>query len=139
MTPLIAARPNRGPFVRGGRHRSTRPRTLNLIDLENLVGGHVHAHFVRTTWSEYRAVIGARHSDHSTVAVSRKNAAEAFFALPANVHRVIGADGPDGADLALIDSVDDGWITANFGQVVIGSGDHIFGHWLSGFAPRACR
>ena len=59
-------------------------------------------------------------------AVARRHAATTFFALPVGVRRVIGANGPDGADLALIDSIDVDWATRNFGRVVIGSGDHIF-------------
>ena len=48
VTTLInSTRPNRA--ARGGRHRSTRPRTLNLVDLENLVGGDVDAPRVRET------------------------------------------------------------------------------------------
>lgn len=111
---------------RTGRHRSVRPRTFNLLDLENLVGGRVDAAAVRDVWSEFGEIIDTRHTDLTTVAVSRRHAATAFLALPANLHRVIGANVPDGADTALINSVDVGWIAANFGQVVIASGDHIF-------------
>ncbi|WP_006246351.1 NYN domain-containing protein [Mycolicibacterium tusciae] len=111
---------------RMGRHRSCRPRTFNLVDLENLVGGRVDAAAVCDVWSEFGKMIDTRHTDLTTVAVSRRHAATAFLALPANLHRVIGANVPDGADTALIDSVDVGWIAANFGQVVIASGDHIF-------------
>ncbi len=125
MTTLInSTRPNRA--ARGGRHRSTRPRTLNLVDLENLVGGDVDAPRVRETWSQFVSAVDTRFDDHSTVAVSGRHAAAAFFALPTGIRRVIGANRPDGADLALIDSIEIDWVTANFGQVVIASGDHIF-------------
>lgn len=112
--------------ARAGRHRRTRPRTLNLVDLENLVGGDVDDARVRETWSQFVSAVDARFDDHSTVAVSVRHAAAAFFALPTGIRRVIGSDRPDGADLALIDSVEIDWVAANFGQVVIGSGDHIF-------------
>jgi hypothetical protein len=98
----------------------------NIIDLENLVGGRVNSSAVSDVWSEFGEVIDTRHSDQTTVAASRRHAASAFLALPANLHRVIGAKGTDVADTALIDSVDVGWVAANFGQVVIASGDHIF-------------
>lgn len=120
MTALISAARRNGS-ARVGRHRSTRPRTLNLVDLENLVGGDV-----REVWSQFVDVVDTRYDDHSTVAVSRRHAAAAFFALPTRMQRVIGANRPDGADLALIDSVEIAWVAANFGQVVIASGDHIF-------------
>ena len=117
---------NHSPHVRAGRHRHTRPRTLNLLDVENLVGGQVSSASVRDMWTEFVDIADPRWEDHSTVAVSRRNAAAAFFALPTGVRRVIGADQPDGADLALIDSVDIHWVTTHFGRVMIGSGDHIF-------------
>lgn len=75
---------------------------------------------------EFVETVDARWEDHSTVAVSCRNATAAFLALPAGVRRVVGADRPDGADLALIGSVDVDWVADRFGRVVIGSGDHIF-------------
>lgn len=125
MTTMISTERPRGA-ARVGRHRSTRPRTLNLIDLENLLGGEVQAPRVREVWSQFVNVADTRFDDHSTVAVSGRHAAAAFFALPTGIRRVIGANRPDGADLALIDSVEIAWVAAHFGQVVIGSGDHIF-------------
>ncbi|WP_071289566.1 NYN domain-containing protein [Mycolicibacterium llatzerense] len=125
MTTMIGAESQRGAG-RVGRHRSTRPRTLNLIDLENLVGGEVRAPRVREVWAQFVNIVDTRFDDHSTVAVSGRHAAAAFFALPTGIQRVIGANRPDGADLALIDSVEITWAAANFGQVVIASGDHIF-------------
>lgn len=109
-----------------GRHRSSRPRTLNLVDLENLVGGDVVTPRVQSTWSEFVQVTDSRHHDLSTVAVARRHATTAFFALPSTILRLVGEDRPDGADIALIESIDADWTAANFGQVVIGSGDHIF-------------
>jgi hypothetical protein len=117
---------NHSPYVRIGRHRCTRPRTLNIVDLENLVGGDVDISLVRDAWSEFVGVTGARYGDHSAVAVAKCNAASAFFGLPSNIHRIVGLDQPDGADIALIDSIDIDWATHNFGQIVIASGDHIF-------------
>lgn len=124
MTAIIGT--NHSPFVRAGRHRCTRRRTLRLLDMENLVGGKVETPLVRTMWSEFVDAIETRYRDHSTVAVSRRNAATAFFALPSNIRRVIGSDQPDGADIALIESIDIDWTAEHYGQVVIGSGDHIF-------------
>ena len=50
MTATINTESRRGA-ARVGRHRSTRPRTLNLVDLENLVGGDVQDPRVREVWS----------------------------------------------------------------------------------------
>lgn len=125
MTTTINTESRRGA-ARVGRHRSTRPRTLNLIDLENLLGGEVQDPRVRAVWSQFADAVDIRYDDHSTVAVSGRHAAAAFFALPSGIQRVIGANRPDGADLALIASVEIDWVASNFGQVVIASGDHIF-------------
>lgn len=111
---------------RTGRHRNTRPRTLHLLDVENLLGGRVCTASVRTMWTDFVTAVDARWDDLSTVAVARRHAATTFFALPDAVRRVVGGDGPDGADLALIESVDVDWVHRNFGRVVIASGDHIF-------------
>lgn len=122
----ITTSSDHSPYVRSGRHRRVRPRTLHLLDVENLVAGRVAGDAVRTMWNEFVDTVDARWEDHSTVAVSNRNATAAFLALPAGVRRVVGADEPDGADLALIDSVDVDWVAGRFGRVAIGSGDHIF-------------
>ena len=114
------------PYVRIGRHRCARLRTLNLLDVENLVAGRVSDGTVKAMWHEFVDAVDLRWNDQCTAAVSARNAATAFLALPPGIRRVVGADRADGADIALIDSVDIGWVAAQFGQVVIASGDHIF-------------
>lgn len=112
--------------ARTGRHRSTRPRTLHLIDVENMVAGRVATRSVADMWSEFVDVLAPRWDDQATVSVAQRNAATAFLALPAGVRRVVGSNTADGADEALLDSADTEWIAGHFGRVVIGSGDHIF-------------
>lgn len=109
-----------------GRHRSTRPRTLHLLDLENIVGGNVSPSLVAEAWEEYARVTGMRAGDQVVVSVARRNAVPAFFALPAGIRRVVGANGPDGADAALLAEVDVTDVARRFGQVIIASGDHAF-------------
>ncbi|WP_338481343.1 NYN domain-containing protein [Rhodococcus sp. DN22] len=109
-----------------GHHRSTRPRTLHLVDLENLLDGRVETEAVTEIWREYRQVTGMGSDDHVVVAVAKRNAAAAFFGLPQSVQRIIGDNGPDGADLALLDAVDIDWSAKRFGQVMVSPGDHIF-------------
>lgn len=122
----ISTCPERHIPVRGGRHRSTRPRTLSLLDVENLVRDGIKTHRVADMWTEFVEVTQPRWDDHTTVAVASRHAATAFLALPAGVRRVVGNNGPDGADQALLASADIDWVAAHFGRVVIGSGDHIF-------------
>lgn len=119
---VTASRP-----TRTGRHRSTRPRTLHLIDLENLLCGRVDPRSVVQVWDEYRRVTGLRWDDHVVVSVAKRHAPATFFALPASVQRVIGADEADGADTALLDAVQIDWAATRFRQVMLASGDHIFG------------
>ena len=110
----------------GGRHRCVRPRTLHLVDLENLLGGDVEQHAVTSLWCQYRTLTGMRWDDHVIVAVSRRHAATAFLALPGTVQRVVGRNTADGADLALIDAVDARWAQRRFEQAMVATGDHIF-------------
>ena len=117
---------NSAPGRRVGRHRSTRPRTLHLIDLENLVAGDVTAESCASAWQEYTHRLAVRWDDHVVVAVSEKNALTAFLALPGTTQKVVGSNRADGADVALIEAAELGWATARFRQVVIASGDHIF-------------
>lgn len=122
-TATVAPHRRRGA---AGRHRSTRPRTLHLVDLENLVGGIVSSALVAEAWEEYARVTGLRAGDQVIVSVARRHAVDAFFALPAGIRRVIGSNAPDGADVALLDDVDVADVARRFGQVVIASGDHAF-------------
>ncbi len=123
---MTLALDTRNPHSRPGRHRMNRPRTLHLLDVENLVENELSTQSVIAMWNKFVAAVDPRWDDLSTVAVARRHAATTFFALPPGVRRVIGPNGPDGADLALIDSIDIDWAVRNFGRVVIGSGDHIF-------------
>lgn len=125
-TPAVVSKAASTAGGRVGRHRCIRPRTLHLIDLENLLAGRVDTDTVADIWDEYRQVTGMRWDDHVIVAVSKRNAAATFFALPETVQRVIGSNGPDGADLALISAVDINWAVKRFGQVMVATGDHIF-------------
>ncbi|MEV8223146.1 NYN domain-containing protein [Dietzia maris] len=126
MTTVTGPRALRSRRSRVGRHRSTRPRTLHLVDLENLVGGLVSETLVTEVWEEYVRVTGLRAGDQVIVSVARRHAVDAFFALPAGIRRVIGSNAPDGADVALLAEVDVADVARRFGQVVIASGDHAF-------------
>lgn len=100
-------------------------RTLHLIDLENLAGGHLSAAGLRQASELYQDTVGIGPYDHVIVAVQPSIAFTARALFPdANV---IPATGVDGADLALIDYVSDvRWIACRYIRIVLGSGDHIF-------------
>lgn len=109
-----------------GRHRSMRPRTLHVIDLENLVAGQVTEDNVRLAWAEYKRVLDVRWDDHVIVGVAKKNAFVTFHALPGTVQRVVGENMPNGADDALVEATDIRWAVTRFQQVVVASGDERF-------------
>lgn len=109
-----------------GRHLRTRPRTLHLVDLENLLNGRVDAHSVAEVWDEYQRVTGMCEDDHVIVSVSQRNAVATFFSLPAAVQRIIGSNEADGADHALLEAIDIAWTARRFGQVMVATGDGIF-------------
>lgn len=121
-----ALRPALRSVHRCGRHRKDIPRTLHLIDLENLCPqGQVTTSSVLRVWNAYLSRVGVVVDDGVVVGVGAGNAVTAFCALPAGIRRVVGR-GPDGADLALLRAADPEWIRARFQRVVVASGDHIF-------------
>lgn len=116
----------RKPGTNPGRHRRQLPRTLHMIDLENLCpAGRVTSDVVETIWTAYAKEIGVFAGDAVMVAVGVSNAATAFLALPMNIQRLIGR-GCDGADLALLAAAEFEWAQRRFERVIVASGDHIF-------------
>lgn len=110
----------------GGRHRTGRGRAFHAIDLENQLMGNVRADRVRAWWSTYQRTIGVRWDDHLYVALAQRNT-PAFLDLPGTgIKRLIGANGPDGADHALIDAIDAQWIAQRYTHFYLVSDDKIF-------------
>ncbi|QWC84561.1 NYN domain-containing protein [Nocardioidaceae bacterium] len=105
-----------------------RGRELHLVDVENLLGGaQVTEDAVRRLRVEFDQLVASPCSPddvHQVVATSTWHTlAEAAFGW--EVARPVFQEGPDGADLALLDA--GGWRPEQrFSKVVIGSGDHIF-------------
>ena len=104
-----------------------RGRELHLVDVENLLGGVVTEQAVRELRREFDDLVASScppDDIHQVVATSTwRTLAEAAFGW--EVARPVFRDGPDGADLALLDAGD--WRPEErFSKVVIGSGDHIF-------------
>lgn len=123
VTPALAGKEE---VPSEGRDRYIRPRTLHLVDLENLLAGWVDERSVAEVWAEYQKVTAMRQGDHVIVSVSQRNAVATFFSLPAAVQRIIGSNAPDGADHALLDTIDIAWTARRFGQVMVATGDGIF-------------
>lgn len=101
-------------------------RTLHLVDLENLMGGPFQPRSILRRVSDlYRTSAPVRNADHVIVAVNPALVVEA--ALAWSGARLLMAGGPDGADLALLEEVQNvEWVASRYDRVVIGSGDGIF-------------
>lgn len=98
---------------------------LQLIDIENLVGSPIPT---QDQAQSVEAEIGRLlQSDVSTQCVIACNhlAASCLFGYMSATRRILKS-GPNGADLALLDSIDAETISERYSRVVIGSGDNIF-------------
>lgn len=99
-------------------------RALHLVDLENLAAcQHVTIDAAIATAEQYRTTADRRPGDLTVVGSSHHNGFAARVAFPEATVR--WRSGRDGADLALIDALDE-FDLGRFGRVVIGSGDGIF-------------
>ena len=109
-----------------GRHRRSVPRTLHLIDLENLCPhGHVTANAVDRVWQLYTSRVGVYNDDGVVVAVDGARALVASGSLPRGI-RLLTGRGPNGADRVLLGVVDVAWAKRRYERVVVASGDHVF-------------
>jgi hypothetical protein len=108
------------------------PRTLHLIDIENLIGSTgFKAGTVASVAHNYGCVAEIGSVDLVIVASGHFTALPAWCGWP-NVRRLVRS-GPDGADLALIKVIETEDIPRRFDRVVIASGDGIFAEpaaWL---------
>ena len=110
---------------------SSPPRTLHLLDIENLAGGirrgvgaSVDALFADAIRA-YEDTVSLTSADQVIVACHPNLAFCAHQALPRA--RLVVREGVNGADLALLDAVADvEWVAERFDRVIIGSGDAIF-------------
>jgi len=102
----------------------SRPRTMVLVDLENLCGsGDPSA--IECHWAQNLvATVADDREAQVVVAVSHHAAPVAMFSWQGG--RVVLRSGQDGADLALLEVIRDEGVAERFGRVVLGSGDGIF-------------
>ena len=118
MPARTAARPAARP--------AASPRTVHLIDVENLVGSaFLDEEAVSETARRYAAAAGLVPGDQVVVATSRFNARNTWFSWGMGARRLTRS-GENGADLALLGVIETERLAERFGRVVIGSGDGIF-------------
>lgn len=102
-------------------------RTLHLLDIENLLAGHLYPGDVTALWTQYVHHVPIGEHDHMVAAFGPTGAARAAFELPSQVATRVGAPGPSSADQVLLDLIrDPSWVADRYQNVTIASADHIF-------------
>jgi hypothetical protein len=100
-------------------------RSLVLIDIENLLATPVPTtHAVDLMVDALRCVLPTYTDSQRIVACSHHAAPNVAFSFPGARH--LWRSGPDGADLALLDVLENEDVDERFDQVAICSGDGIF-------------
>ena len=75
--------------------------------------------------ADYKGVAPVEDGDHVIIGVNPMLAVEAKASWPAA--RLVVRGGPNGADIALLETVKDvGFIAARYDRIVVGSGDGVF-------------
>lgn len=109
-------------------------RQLILIDIENLTGTpSPTSHEVEAAKAGLRQVVPGFDDAQHIVACSHHAAPAVAFAFRGARH--LWRSGPDGADLALLDVLENERVAERFERVTISSGDGIFtmsAAWLAG-------
>ena len=117
--------------------RRTRTRRLVLVDIENMVGGAVHdSESVVWAKQQFDSLVDLRPGDHVVVGTSHIGLLETGCNWP-HARYVVGS-GPDGADLALLEVLEEN-VAARYGEVVIVSGDGIFTQKVADLTSRGLR
>ena len=100
-------------------------RRLHLVDIENLAGDSLPSLVqVREALGLYTDCLAFGAMDQVEVASSHLTLLNAALGWPHAHYRI--RSGPDGADLALLDVLQQENIDERFTHVAIGSGDHLF-------------
>jgi hypothetical protein len=113
-------------------------RGLHLIDIENLAGGSKPSFDqIRDVQSIYAGRLTAGALDQVVVASSHLTLLTAALGWPHARYRV--RSGRDGADLELLDILENEKVAARFTRVIIGSGDGAFARAAARLAAAGVR
>jgi hypothetical protein len=105
-------------------YTATRVRRLIVVDAENIAGGSIRdAEAVAWVKEALMERVGLTEGDHIVIGTSDGG----WFTVGCHWPHVryVARYGKDGADLALLDVLDE-QVERRFAQVVVASGDHIF-------------
>lgn len=129
---LIASRPNEPVTL--PLTPITGSRRFYVVDIENAVGGPCPCNAdVLQARAAIAAAYPTRVGDHVTIGVAHNGLLEVGCCWTGP--RYVVRSGPDGAELALIDELDD-WIIGRFDEVVVVSGDRKFADRVAELAAR---
>ena len=106
-------------------------RFLQVIDLENMVGGYATPQYVRRFVKWYAAAGLTRPGDMCIAAVSRRFATS-LFEVPEGWLRRVAGNEKDAADRMLLDDSPTEWVASRFDGLVIASGDGAFADLATG-------
>ena len=98
------------------------------MDIENLLKDpHCDdVEYIDATIADYRCVSGWQSGDQVLVAANRWLSRKLVFSLAGWTCRLFTAQGPDGADLRLLEEGAQEKLFGQFDRLVVGSGDRIF-------------
>lgn len=101
-------------------------RTIHLIDVENLLGGHVTVAELADLWPEYFLSAGVVQGDHLLVASARRYSRQTWFNAPKGCRLLFAGNEKDAAEQALLAGIDVESMMRRYQRVAVGSGDGAF-------------
>jgi hypothetical protein len=104
------------------------PRRYLLVDIENLIAGHATRDEAKALWGILaQETPGITAKDHVVIGGNRYVAKKFSTTIAgSNIKWVVGAEGPDGTDRALLAACNLHQIAKAYSELIIMSGDHAF-------------
>lgn len=126
---------NTAIFTKKSQKQSS--RKLHIIDIENIIG---KADFTEADARRFKEIywghaVAVERFDDVILASSRLAATNSWWAFPQGIQRLI-KDGPDGAELAVLEALDVSQAAQRYDEVVLASGDHLFADLVQDFQRR---
>lgn len=127
------------PFeVFAGFNPTPQGRVLHAMDVENMAGGHLSYANMKSFNRAYQNQVRINSGDQVLIACAEQVATVVARTSPANSALLVAPNTRDGADKALINTIDVAATAEQFDRVVIASGDHIFAPLAAALAAAGC-
>lgn len=117
-------RPGHLPQTPTTQHLLHPARRLAVVDIENLIGGAV-LHPTEAAWARRRLIEAGVLTEADQAVIGTSHVGLVHIGMAWTRQRYVLGSGPDGADLALLDVLDED-LPAKYDEVVLASGDGIF-------------